>query len=243
MGRVLPRTRLPRTPLWPQIHRIIPVAWLGIIWTAGCCYVGRASKKSQVVTTQKTNFLYCFFRCSKPRSAEHHPEWPSCRNLRDFAATTWREISRIWLLRTTRSAPCTGQKWIVPSLLQAEPDHFPVFFAFLQKQFKMYPLVIYYIHIENCPFIVDLAIRNGDFPWQTVSLPEGNQTLPRWMPSHLLLQASLDRTQRPQVGRCLAVQAHHFTHGGAKARNEVQSVLYIYIYIYTHINAYEYINI
>ena len=174
MGRVLPRTRLPRTPLWPQIHRIIPVAWLGIIWTVGCCYVGRASKKSQVVTTQKTNFLYCFFRCSKPRSAEHHPEWPSCRNLRDFAATTWREISRIWLLRTTRSAPCTGQKWIVPSLLQAEPDHFPVFFAFLQKQFKMYPLVIYYIHIENCPFIVDLAIRNGDFPWQTVSLPEGS---------------------------------------------------------------------
>jgi len=37
-----------------------------------------------------------------------------------------------------------------------------------------YPLVICYIAIENGPFIVDLPIKDSDFPRQTVSLPEGN---------------------------------------------------------------------
>ena len=27
--------------------------------------------------------------------------------------------------------------------------------------------------MENCPFIVDLPIKNGDFPLQNVSSPEG----------------------------------------------------------------------
>ena len=38
-----------------------------------------------------------------------------------------------------------------------------------------YPLVICYIAIENGPFIVDLPIKNGDFPVTVryVSLPEG----------------------------------------------------------------------
>jgi hypothetical protein len=29
---------------------------------------------------------------------------------------------------------------------------------------KDYPLVIFHIAIENCPFIVDFPIKNGDFP-------------------------------------------------------------------------------
>ena len=36
-----------------------------------------------------------------------------------------------------------------------------------------YPLGICYIAIENIPFIVDLPIKNGDFPWFSVCLPEG----------------------------------------------------------------------
>jgi hypothetical protein len=32
--------------------------------------------------------------------------------------------------------------------------------------------------MENCPFIVDLPIKNGDFPVRYVSLPEGINNLP-----------------------------------------------------------------
>ena len=47
------------------------------------------------------------------------------------------------------------------------------FYVTNDLQFK-YPLVICYIAIENGPFIVDLPIKDSDFPRQTVSLPEGN---------------------------------------------------------------------
>ena len=33
-----------------------------------------------------------------------------------------------------------------------------------KKKLKDYPLVICYIAIEHCPFIVDLPIKDGDFP-------------------------------------------------------------------------------
>ena len=44
-----------------------------------------------------------------------------------------------------------------------------------------YPLVICYIAIENGPFIVDLPIKDSDFPRQTVSLPEGNGNIIGWL--------------------------------------------------------------
>jgi hypothetical protein len=36
-----------------------------------------------------------------------------------------------------------------------------------------YPLVNKQFAIENCPFIDVLPIKNGDFPYSYVSLPEG----------------------------------------------------------------------
>ena len=38
----------------------------------------------------------------------------------------------------------------------------------------IYPLVICYIAIENGQFMVDLPIKDGDFPVRYVSLPEAN---------------------------------------------------------------------
>ena len=34
----------------------------------------------------------------------------------------------------------------------------------VQLQNAIYPLVFCYIAVENCPFIVDLPIKYGDFP-------------------------------------------------------------------------------
>ena len=39
--------------------------------------------------------------------------------------------------------------------------------------YPIYPLVICYIAIEYGPFIVELPIKNGDFPYMYVSLAEG----------------------------------------------------------------------
>ena len=52
-----------------------------------------------------------------------------------------------------------------------------------------YPLVICYIAIEKGPFMVDLPVKDGDFPVRYVCLPEGNhgviwekprRTIRRW---------------------------------------------------------------
>ena len=38
---------------------------------------------------------------------------------------------------------------------------------------KIYTLWLFNIAMENGPFIDGLPIKNGDFPWRTVKLPEG----------------------------------------------------------------------
>ena len=41
----------------------------------------------------------------------------------------------------------------------------------------LYPLVICCIAIEHGPFMVDLPIKHGDFPFFLVCLPEGTNTM------------------------------------------------------------------
>jgi len=48
---------------------------------------------------------------------------------------------------------------------------------FLDVWVNRYPLVICYIAIENTLIIVSFPIKNGDFPWFFVGLPEGKPPL------------------------------------------------------------------
>ena len=61
--------------------------------------------------------------------------------------------------------------------IQCFPMISRVWMRFLDVWVNRYPLVICYIAIENTLIIVSFPIKNGDFPWFFVGLPEGKPPL------------------------------------------------------------------
>jgi hypothetical protein len=104
------------------------------------------------------------------------------------------------------------------------------------------PLVICYIAIEHGPFIVDLPIKKGDFPWLLVCLQGGK---PQWNMGNFPTARHLWQLRSRQPRRCeprartcackpLMISVRCVVPGRNRGSIHI-SVTYMYIYIYIHI--------